>query len=206
MSRRIRIPALLPVLLFGLLGAAPDVRAAESADSPPLEHLVPELADSPYTMSPGPRQFLKRLSFSPGVGWLGTQRLYVFRLAYNPDRWLGYEASLGHNPGESVQALFHMVNAVVRVPLAGRFQPYGTLGYGMMHVFPGKAINADPGTENTLGYGAGLELYLRDDVALRTEVRGITVLGGQRDREGTVAYSYREATLGFIFYRAIGGN
>ena len=74
----------------------------------------------------------------------------------------------------------------------------------MMTVFPGKAINADPVSKNTLLAGGGLELYLRDDVALRGEIRGATVLGQEKDQEGTVAYQYREYTVGFVFYRSLG--
>jgi opacity protein-like surface antigen len=170
-----------------------------------LEHLVPSLADDPYTLAPGPRPFLRRLAVSPGVGWVGGQRLYVIRAAYNPNRWLAYEASLGHNPGESVQALYHMLSVIVRHPIPGRFQPYAAVGYGLTLVFPGRAVNAAPATENTFSWGGGLEIYLRDDLALRTELRGVTVLGGSRERSGTVVYGYREATFGLSFYRTLGG-
>ena len=208
MSRLVtRATAALFILVL-LLAFAPPTRAEETnaqTGHNQVEHLVPALAENPYQMDPGPRQFHRRISFSPGVGWVGNQRLYVFRLAYNPNSWLGYEASLGHNPGESVQAVFHMLSAIVRYPFSGRLQPYGTVGYGMMLVFPGKALNADPVTENTLSYGAGLEFYLRNDLAIRGEMRGLTVLGGERNQSGTVAYNYREATIGFSFYRSLGG-
>jgi len=179
---------------------------AAAGDGRPLDPVVPEVAAAPYAVSPGPRPFLKRISVSPGVGWLGNQRLYTFRVAYNPNSWLGYEISLAHNPGRSVQALFHMLSVVVRYPVPGRFQPYATAGYGMMHIFPGKTLNADPGTENTLAAGLGLEFYIRDDLALRSEIRDVTVLGGRRAEAGTDAYNYREATFGFAFYRRLGGE
>jgi len=83
-------------------------------------------------------------------------------------------------------------------------QPYATLGYGMMTVYPGAAVNADPVTKNALTFGGGLEFYLRDDVALRAELRGATVLGQEFGSEGTVAYDYREYTIGFAFYRNLG--
>ena len=98
-----------------------------------------------------------------------------------------------------------MLSAIVRRPLPGRFQPYATVGYGLTMVFPGRALNADPATENTLSWGGGIEVYLRNDLALRSELRGLTVLGGNRNRSGTVVYGYREATFGFSFYRTLGG-
>ena len=99
-----------------------------------------------------------------------------------------------------------MVRMVVRYPFSGRIQPYATFGYGMMHVFPGKALNADPGTENTLGIGAGLELYVRDDLSIRSELRGISVIGGDPQQDGVVAYNYREVTFGFAFHRPLGAG
>ena len=98
----------------------------------------------------------------------------------------------------------HTFNVIVRNPLPGRFQPYLTLGYGMMTVYPGQAMNADPVTKNALTDGGGLELYIRDDVAMRGEMRGATVIGQQLHTEGTVAYDYREYTIGFAFYRSLG--
>ncbi len=73
-----------------------------------------------------------------------------------------------------------------------------------MTVYPGQAINADPVTKNTLTYGGGLEFYMRNDVALRGEIRGATVIGQELGRDGTVAYNYREYTIGFAFYRSLG--
>jgi hypothetical protein len=189
----------VPIAIASLLLAAAPAAAAE----PALEALVPEIAAHPYRLDPGPRPFANRLAFSPGYGSLGAHRLFAFRLAYHPSAWLGWEASLGHNPGQSVHAALHTVSALVRRPLAGRFQPYLAAGYGMMMVFPGEALNADPVTKNALVAGGGLELYIRNDLALRADVRHATVLGRVRDQGGTVAYSYLQHTVGLSFYRTI---
>lgn len=168
-----------------------------------LEPLQPELASHPYALAPGARPFQNRLCVSPGFGSLGTQRLFVLRIAYNPSRWLGYEAMLGHNPNQAVHAVVHMFNAIVRKPISGRLQPYLSAGYGMTVVLPGKSLNADPVTKNTLAAGGGLEIYIRSDLALRAEMRGTMVLGRQQNQDGIVAYDYREQTIGLSFYRSI---
>jgi hypothetical protein len=168
-----------------------------------IEHLVPELAEGAYRLEPGVRPFLHRLSVSPGFGRLGSERFFALRAAYNPNSWLGYEASIGHNPGQSVHAVLHSFNALVRRPLPGRFQPYLNAGYGMMLVFPGRSLNADPVTTNALTVGGGLEFYIRGDLALRAEMTHATVLGRQANREGTVAYQYLQQTIGLSFYRTI---
>ncbi len=170
-----------------------------------LVYLVPALEGAHYHVSDDRRRFQHRISFSPAIGQLGDNDEFVFRVAYSPNTWLGYEIALGHNPASSLHALLHTFNAVLRYPLRGRFQPYMTLGYGMMTVYPGQAINADPVTKNTLTVGGGLEIYLRDDVALRGELRGATVLGQELGSGGTVAYDYREYTIGFSFYRSLKG-
>lgn len=168
-----------------------------------LEALVPELAEHPYGMDPGTHAFLHHVSFSPGFGSLGTERLFTFRLAYNPNTWLGYEGSVDHNPGKSVHAVLHTLSAIVRRPLPGRFQPYLTAGYGMVMVFPGQSVNADPVTKNALSVGGGLEFYIRNDLALRADMRRATVFGRQHDREGIVAYDYLHQTVGLAFYRKV---
>jgi hypothetical protein len=185
--------------------AAPVVAATPAKIVRPdgLEALNPELSMHPYALSPGPREFRHRISFSPAYGSLGSERLFAARLAYNPDSWLGYEASIGHNPGQSVHAVLHTLSAVVRHPLAGRFQPYLTAGYGMVMVFPGTTINAKPVTKNAVQYGGGLEFYIRSDLAIRAEVRQATVFGEQRDRGDAVAYQYMQQTIGLAFYRSI---
>ncbi len=104
-----------------------------------LEALVPDIATEPYRLEPGTRPYLHRFSLTPGYGSLGSEALFTLRLAYNPNSWLGYEGSLGHNPGQSVHAVLHSVSALVRYPLPGRFQPYVSLGYGMMMVSPGRS-------------------------------------------------------------------
>ncbi len=183
----------------------PDPRGPATASAPAgrLEALEPEVAAHPYRLDPGERTFLHRFAFSPGYGSLGTQRLFAFRFAYNPERWLGYEGALSHNPGQSVHAVLHSLSAIVRHPLAGRYQPYLTAGYGMMIVFPGQALNAASVTKNALTLGGGLEFYIRSDLAIRAEMAQATVLGKQRDRDGLVAYNYLQQTIGLSFYRSI---
>jgi hypothetical protein len=168
-----------------------------------LEALVPELAEHPYRLPDGVRPFQNRIAFSPGYGMLGSKRLFIARVTYHPNQWLGYEWSLGHNPGQSVHAALHMISVIVRHPFAGRFQPYLAGGYGMMLVFPGQSINAAPVTKNALAIGGGLEFYIRGDLALRADLRHDTVLGRERDRPGTVAYDYFQQSIGLAFYRTI---
>ena len=176
-------------------GAVTETRTADG-----LEALVPELAAHPYRLAPGVRPFLSRLSVSPAFGFFGTERLFALRVAYNPNSWLGYEAGIGHNPGHAVHAVLHTLSVLVRRPCR---QPYATGGYGMVIVYPGQSVNADPVTKNTLNIGGGLEFYLRSDLALRAEMRQAVVFGEQRDREGIVAYDYLQGTIGLAFYRSI---
>jgi opacity protein-like surface antigen len=173
-------------------------------DKASLIYLVPEMEDAGFKVTHDRNRFRHRISFSPAYGQLGSENLFAFRIGYSPNTWLGYEASFGHNPASSLHALLHTFNVILRYPLGGRFQPYATLGYGMMTVYPGQAINADPVTKNALTGGGGLEIYIRDDVSLRGEVRGATILGQQLHVEGTVAYDYLEYTIGFAFYRSLG--
>ena len=168
-----------------------------------LEALVPELAEHPYRLAPGVRPFQNRLAVSPAYGLLGSKRLFALRVTYHPSQWLGYEWSIGHNPGQSVHAALHMLSVIARRPLPGRFQPYAAVGYGMMLVFPGESINAAPVTKNALAIGGGLEFYIRGDLAIRADLRHDTVLGRERDREGTVAYQYFQQSIGLAFYRSI---
>ncbi len=169
-----------------------------------LTYLVPEMKDAGWKVTNDRNRFKHRISFSPAYGKLGSEDLFAFRVGYSPNVWLGYEASLGHNPASSLHGMLHTFNVILRYPLSGRFQPYATVGYGMMTVYPGQAINADPVTKNALTGGGGLELYIRNDVAMRAEVRGATVLGQQLHTEGTVAYDYLEYTIGFSFFRSLG--
>jgi hypothetical protein len=168
-----------------------------------LEALVPELAENAYSIAPGPRPYLNRLAVTPTFGTLGTEQLFMIRVAYNPNAWLGYEAELGHNPSQAVHAILDRLSVVVRHPLPGRLQPYVTAGYGMTIVLPGRSVNADAVTKNMLTFGGGLELYIRNDLALRAEMRRSTVFGRQANREGLVTYDYAEQTLGLAFYRTL---
>lgn len=168
------------------------------------QYLVPEMKDATLRLSEGERRFARHFAFSPAVGKLGTDDLFALRLAYNPVAWLGWEISLGHNPASSLHALIHTFNALLRYPLASRVQPYATVGYGMMTVYPGQAVKADPVTKNTFTIGGGLELYVRDDVALRGEMRMASIIGQDPGRDNAVTYSYREYTLGLVFYRNLG--
>lgn len=191
------------------LAETPEIAGASEPAAPQRifhgrEYLVPELAENPLHVDDGPRRFLNRLSFSPAYGQLGNESLYDMRVAYNPNAWLGYEIALGHNPGESVHALLHTLSALVRYPIPWRLQPYGSLGYGMIMVFPGEAIQSDPVTKNALTAGGGVEFYVRNDVALRVEARNITIIGNDRSTKETVAYQYTEATVGLSFYRGLG--
>jgi len=219
------VSARLLLLCTGVLLVSPVAARAQSADSTRVDepapasapvdssatktpskttYLVPELEGAGYRVSRGTERFSHRVSFSPAYGQLGENQLFSFRLGYSPNTWLGYEVALGHNPADGLHALMHTFNVILRKPLPGRFQPYATLGYGMLTVYPGQALNADPVTKNALTFGGGLELYIRDDVAIRGELRGATVLGQELNSTGTVAYDYREYTIGFAFYRNLG--
>lgn len=196
--------SLLCALVLALAWAG-GVRADDYEDEPkpPLEALVPEVAGDPFHIEPGPRAFQNRLSISPAYGRLGSEAIFTLRVSYCPDSWLGYEAAVGHNPGESVHAVLHTLNAVVRRPMPGRFQPFLKGGYGMLMVSPGPSINADPVTKNSLVVGGGLEIYIRSDVAIRAESQLATVLGRERSGEGSAAYNYLMSTIGLSFYRTI---
>ena len=205
----LRVLAVVALLAFPRAARADDATNDSSAVGDPivyvhgLEALVPEAALSPFAIQPGVRPFRERLAVSPGYGLLGQDRLFVLRAAYFPSAWLGYEAALGHNPGQSVHAVLHTFGLLMRWPRPGRFQPYAVAGYGMVMVQPGPSLNAKPVTKNALSGGAGLELFIRDDLALRTEWRQAAVFGEQRGRDGVVVYDYTQATIGLAFYRSI---
>ena len=177
--------------------------AAAAFASPALEPLVPEVAEHPYRLAPGVRPFAERIAVSPAFGRFGGDDLFSVMLAYNPESWLGYEASLSHTPGRAVHAALHSLSLIVRRPLPGRFQPYASAGYGMLVVYPGQAVNAIAVTKNALAVGGGMEMYIRSDLALRIDARHATVFGEQRDRQGLVAYPYLQGTIGLSFYRSI---
>ena len=168
-----------------------------------LEALAPRAARSPFGLEPGVRPFREKLAVSPGYGVLGSEKMFVLRAAYHPVEWLAYEASLAHNPGRSVHAVLHSFALLLRLPRPGRLQPYAVAGYGMVMVQPGPAVNAKPVTRNALSGGAGLELFIRDDLALRGECRQALVFGEQSGRDGVVVYDYLQATIGLAFYRSI---
>jgi hypothetical protein len=180
-----------------------DVPWTNTPERPRLESLIPELAEHPYHLAGGTRPYEHRLSVSPGFGFFGADRLYSLRVTYHPNEWLGYEASLAHNPATAVHALIHTFSAVLRRPMPGRLQPYLSGGYGMIVVFPGLAVNASSVTKNALVAGGGLEFYVRDDLALRADLRSATLFGQQRGREGVVAYNYVQGTVGLAFYRSV---
>jgi hypothetical protein len=215
MSARL-LPLLIIVSLVGagtaraadtdstVVAAAADTPAAAAVTGNGLIYLVPEMATDGYHISDDRERFRNRVSFSPAYGQLGNNDLFLFRASYSPNTWLAYEVALEHNPASSLHAMLHTFSVQLRYPLRGRVQPYGSLGYGMMTVYPGQAINADPVTKNALAYGGGMEFYIRNDVALRGELRGTTVLGQQLGTDGTVAYDYREYSIGFAFYRSLG--
>jgi len=175
-------------------GAADGAQRSNIHDG--LEYLVPELAGGSFHVDVGRRPFRHRFAFSPAFGKLGGGKLYTIRAAYSPNPYLTWEATVGHNPGKSVHAMVHTLSAVLRYPLPGRVQPYGSLGYGMILVFPGESLNADPVTENTLTAGAGVELFVRNDLAVRLDARSVTV-------PGNAVYQYGELTAGLSFYRGI---
>ena len=205
----LRALALVALLAFPRAARADDAVNDSSAVGEPivylhgLEALVPEAAQAPFAIEPGVRPFRDRLAVSPGYGRLGQDRLFVLRAAYFPSAWLGYEAALGHNPGQSVHAVLHTFGLLMRWPRPGRVQPYAVAGYGMVMVQPGPSLNAKPVTKNVLSGGAGLELFIRDDLALRTEWRQAAIFGEQRGRDGIVVYDYTQATIGLAFYRTL---
>jgi len=196
------IPRRLMATLIAAAALAGAAAAARAGDVK-LEALVPEASEHPWSVEPGVKSFAHRLTFSPAYGYLGSERLFVARIAYNPASWLGYEWSLGHNPAEAVHAALHSLSAIVRYPLPGRFQPYLAVGYGMMLIFPGQSINADPVTRNAVMAGGGLEIYVRDDLALRADLRQSLVIGSDAIHGGLVAYDYFQPTIGLAFSRAI---
>jgi hypothetical protein len=71
----------------------------------------------------------------------------------------------------------------------------------MIMVYPGDTLNSDPVTRSALTAGGGLELYIRDDVAVRLEARSVGLLGGSGSTVG--ALQYGEATAALSFYRSI---
>lgn len=188
-------------------GASGPATASHAGNAPTTDGLIylrPELESNRYTVTDDRARYEHRVAFSPAMGQLGANELFSFRASYSPNFWLSYEVALEHNPADGLHATLHTFNVQLRYPVPWRLQPYGTLGYGMMTVYAGQALNADPVTKNALTYGGGMEFYIRNDVALRGEIRGATVLGQELGKDGTVAYEYMEYTIGFAFYRSLG--
>jgi hypothetical protein len=184
--------------------AAPGLAAASGAGlaaEPGIEYLVPAMAAGRLALAPGDRPYQRHFGFSIGAGELGGQPQYLLRAAYAPRTWLAYEATVAHNPASAVHALFHDFGLVLRRPLPWRLQPYLTASYGMMVAFPGGALLADSVTRNVLSGGGGLELFIRDDLALRLDARGRRVLHPAAG--GTLVYDYADYSAGFIFYRSL---
>lgn len=203
MSARALFMGLWVLLLFpGVVLADEATPAAGKSEG--VHYLVPELEGHTLSISEGTRQFLHRASFSPGYGRLGQEEYFSFRFAYNPNQWLGWEIGLGHNPSDSVHGVLHNFSAILRYPLPWRLQPYVSAGYGMLTIYPGKSINADPVTKNALTVGGGLEIYLRDDVAIRGEIAAASVMGRDPQGPGSASYTYQQFTFGFSFYRSLG--
>jgi hypothetical protein len=208
--RRAHVRKRWAVALAGLAVLAAPASAAEPAPAHEpavmvggLEALEPPAARAPLGLAPGVRPFRERLAVSPAWGVLGGDRIFQIRAAYHPNAWLGWEATLSHLPGSSVHAVQHGFGVLARWPRSGRLQPYAAAGYGMVMVQPGPAVNASPVTRNALSGGGGLEVFIRDDLALRGDARHVSVFGEQLGRQGVVIYDYLQATIGLAFYRSI---
>jgi hypothetical protein len=141
------------------------------------------------------------LTLGATAGRFGADPVYALRLGYFALPWLGVEATLAHNPSSDVQALLHYVDAAARWRGPLRFSPFATAGLGTIHVFPGDAVNARSVTKLLLNVGGGTHFALRDDVALRLEVRSFTVVDQQEGRGG--AYHYMEWSGGLTFSRPL---
>src|SRR5262245_32429136 len=122
------------ILLVAVLSLATGTARAQTADSTAVTqpdsvvvpkpapepkkntttYLVPELEDAGYSFNLDKEHFAHRIGFSPAYGALGDNELFAFRISYSPNTWLGYEASLGHNPAEGLHALLHTFNVLLR--------------------------------------------------------------------------------------------
>jgi len=149
----------------------------------------------------GRRHPAGHLALTTSGGQLGDHPIYNLRLAYFGRDWLGLEATIAHNPASDVHAALHYANATALLPNLSRVRAFATAGLGIIHVFPGTAINADPVTKLLVNAGGGTHLFLRDDLALRFEARSFTVLDQQESHRG--AYHYFEWSGGLTFYRSL---
>ena len=175
----------LAVLFLGVVVAGARARAEDAGD----------LRFSGHRQPPG------HLAMTVSAGQLGGDPLYNLRLGYFASPWLGLEGTVAHNPAGPVHALLHYANATALLPNLSRLRPFATAGLGIIHVFPGAAVNATSVTNLLLNAGGGLHLFLRDDVALRLEARSFTVLDQQEAHRGT--YHYVEWSGGLTFYRPL---
>lgn len=141
------------------------------------------------------------LTLGATAGQLGDDPVYALRLGYFATPWLGFEATLAHNPSSDVHALLHYANATARWQSPVRLAPFVTAGLGTIHVFPGNAVNARSVTKLLLNVGGGTHFFLRDDIALRLEARSFTVVDQQEARGG--AYHYLEWSGGLTFSRPL---
>jgi hypothetical protein len=173
----------MAVLFLGVLAVGARARAEDAGD----------LRFSGRRQPPG------HLAMTVSAGQLGSDPLYNLRLAYFASSWLGLEGTIAHNPAGSVHAALHYANATALLPNLSRLRPFTTAGLGIIHVFPGTAVNATSVTKLLLNAGGGLHLFLRDDVALRLEARSFTVLDQQEAHRGR--YHYVEWSGGLTFYR-----
>jgi len=141
------------------------------------------------------------VAFSADAGVLGAQPIYAVHLAFHPNRRLGLEATLAHNPAGGVHAALHHFGALVPVGSLWRVRPFLTAGMGTIQVFPGTALQADTVTRLALNGGGGFHFFVRDDVALRFEGRSFALLDQQEEDRGTLQFTQWSA--GVTFYRSL---
>ena len=89
---------------------------------------VPSAHDATAPPSAGLRDLTGNLSFTAAAGQFGAQELYSLQLAFHPNRYLGLEATLAHNPASGVHAALHHFGALVPVGSLWRIRPFVTAG------------------------------------------------------------------------------
>lgn len=189
--------------VFALAAVAVSPSRASEADSTavsPAAALDPRAHDLRFS---GRRHPAGHLALTTSGGRLGDEPIYNLRVAYFGREWLGLEATLAHNPASDVHAALHYANATALLPNLSRLRAFATAGLGIIHVFPGTAINANSVTKLLVNAGGGTHVFLRDDLALRFEARSFTVLDQQEAHRG--AYHYFEWSGGLTFYRSLRG-
>jgi hypothetical protein len=177
--------------------AVPPPAAVDAAAAGPGD---PHARDLTFS---GRRHPAGHLALTTSGGRLGDDPIYNLRIAYFGRDWLGLEATLAHNPASDVHAALHYANATALLPNLSRLRAFATAGVGIIHVFPGTAINANSVTKLLVNAGGGTHVFLRDDLALRFEARSFTVLDQQEAHRG--AYHYFEWSGGLTFYRSLRG-